>query len=160
MLEQRHFLADHNLLYTDKLTMAHGVEARVPFLDPDLVSFVNSLPPRVKQRRGIGKWLLKQVLSDYLPAEIVHRSKTGFGAPLRQWVRKDLVPVIDSLLSQQELSRRGVFHAANARRLIEWDRAGRVDASYTVYAMLCMELWFRTFLDPAQPTEIVDLPGL
>lgn len=160
LLEQRHFLADHNLLYTDKLTMAHGVEGRVPFLDPNLVTFVNSLPPNIKQRRGVGKWLLKQVLSRYLPRDIVHRPKTGFGAPLRQWVRSDLVPVIDEVLSPRGLTRRGVFQATNARNLIESDRAGHVDASYTVYAMLCMELWFRTFLDPAHPAEISHLPGL
>ncbi|MCZ8132994.1 MAG: asparagine synthase (glutamine-hydrolyzing) [Steroidobacteraceae bacterium] len=159
LLEQRFFLSDHNLLYTDKLSMAHGVEARVPFLDLDLVAYANSLPPAVKQRHGVGKWVLKRAMEPYLPRDVIYRPKTGFGAPLRQWVRRDLVTTIDEVLSPAALARRGVFEPRNARALIEADRAGAIDASYTVFAMLGIELWARTFLDPPQPTMLEELPG-
>jgi asparagine synthase (glutamine-hydrolysing) len=79
-LEQKYFLVDHNFNYTDKTSMASGVEVRVPFLDPDLVSFANSLPTNLKYRGRHGKWILKQSLSGILPDAVLKRKKTGFGA--------------------------------------------------------------------------------
>ena len=98
-LEQRFFLADHNLLYTDKMSMAAGVEVRVPFLDNDLVRLANALPAHVKQRGRHGKWVLKKAIERYLPSEIVHRPKAGFGAPLRRWLQHDLRELVDDTLS-------------------------------------------------------------
>jgi asparagine synthase (glutamine-hydrolysing) len=160
LLEQRFFLADHNLLYSDKLSMAEGVEARVPFLDLDLVAFANGLPPGIKQRGGVGKWPLKKALEPYLPADVIYRPKTGFGAPLRGWLKGALVPLIDDVLSPRGLNERGVFDATRARALIEADRAGRIDASYTVFAMLSLELWCRTFVDSKVPRALSSLPGM
>jgi asparagine synthase (glutamine-hydrolysing) len=79
-LEQRFFLADHNLLYTDKMSMAAGVEVRVPFLDLDLVDFAARIPARFKQRGSQGKWALKKAMEPHLPREVIYRPKTGFGA--------------------------------------------------------------------------------
>jgi asparagine synthase (glutamine-hydrolysing) len=160
LLEQRFFLADHNLLYTDKLSMAAGVEARVPFLDLDLVAFANGLPPGIKQRGGVGKWPLKKALEPYLPRDVIYRPKTGFGAPLRGWIRGALAPLIDELLSERAIASRGLFNAANVRALVNADRTGRVDASYTIFAMLSIELWCRSFVDPRVPRELSILPGL
>ena len=106
-LEQRFFLADHNLLYTDKMSMAAGVEVRVPFLDNDLVRLANALPARFKQRGREGKWVLKKAMEPYLPREVFYRPKTGFGAPLRQWLRHELKELVDDTLS--------ACHAAEAR---------------------------------------------
>jgi asparagine synthase (glutamine-hydrolysing) len=159
-LEQRFFLADHNLLYTDKLSMASGVEVRVPFLDLDLVAYANQIPSSVKQRGAVGKWVLKKAMEPFLPHDVIYRPKTGFGAPLRSWVRCDLVPVIDKVLSESALRRRGVFAPTVARALIESDRAGHTDAAYTVFSMLCIELWMQIFLDHSEPAPIDELPGM
>jgi asparagine synthase (glutamine-hydrolysing) len=148
-LEQRFFLADHNLLYTDKMSMAAGVEARVPFLDNDLVRLANALPARFKQKGTTGKWILKQAMRDHLPHDVIHRAKTGFGAPLRQWLRRELAELVDDTLSAAALRRRGLFHPASVSQLITDDRAGRVDAAYTVLGLVCIEIWCRTFLDVA-----------
>jgi asparagine synthase (glutamine-hydrolysing) len=83
-LEQRFFLADHNLLYTDKMSMAAGVEVRVPFLDIELVEFSSRIPDNMKQRGKVGKWVLKKAMENMLPHDIVYRPKTGFGVPLRR----------------------------------------------------------------------------
>ncbi len=85
-LEGKFFLTDHNLNYVDKVSMAHGVEVRVPLLDPELMSLVARLPLRYKQRGRVGKWVLRKAMEPYLPREIRYRSKTGFGAPLRHWL--------------------------------------------------------------------------
>jgi asparagine synthase (glutamine-hydrolysing) len=146
-LEQRFFLADHNLLYTDKMSMAAGVEVRVPFLDNDLVALANGLPHDVKQRGRRGKWVLKKAIAPYLPRTVVHRRKVGFGAPLRRWLRGDIRELVDDTLSPAALRNRGLFDPAAVTRLVDDDRAGRVDAAYTVLALMCIEIWCRYFLD-------------
>lgn len=72
-LEQRFFLADHNLIYTDKMSMAVGVEVRVPFLDSDVVNFAARVPITCKQRGPVGKWVLKKAMEPYLPHEVIYR---------------------------------------------------------------------------------------
>ena len=146
-LEQRFFLADHNLLYTDKMSMAAGVEVRVPFLDNDLVRLANALPAHVKQRGRHGKWVLKKAIERHLPHEIVHRPKAGFGAPLRRWLQHDLRELVDDTLSVATVDRRGLFDPAAVATLIADDRAGRVDAAYTILGLMCIEIWCRHFLD-------------
>jgi asparagine synthase (glutamine-hydrolysing) len=146
-LEQQFFLADHNLIYTDKMAMATGVEVRVPFLDLDLVAFARTLPDSLKFRAGTTKWVLRQAMQPDLPREILHRSKAGFGAPLRRWLQADLRDLLEELLSPTSLRARGLFDPAAVRRLIIANDTGRLDASYTLLSLMCIELWFRHFLD-------------
>lgn len=146
-LEQRFFLADHNLVYTDKMSMAAGVEARVPFLDNDLVRLANSLPPELKQRGAEGKWVLKKAMEPYLPHDVIYRPKTGFGVPLRHWLRHELRELVDDVLSADTLRRRGLFDPQAVADLIADDRSGRVDAAYTILGLMCIEIWCRKFLD-------------
>lgn len=147
LLEQRFFLADHNLIYTDKMSMAAGVEVRVPFLDLDLVEFAARIPPAYKQRGSTGKWVLKKAMEPYLPHDVIYRPKTGFGAPLRRWMRHELRELLGDLLSEESLKRRGLFDSAAVQRLIFANDAGRVDASYTLLSLLCIEIWCRRFFD-------------
>ena len=146
-LEQRFFLADHNLTYTDKMSMAVGVEARVPFLDLDLVAFAAQIPVRFKQRGAEGKWVLKKAMEPYLPREVIYRPKTGFGAPLRRWMRVELRELLADVLGERSLRSRGLFNAAAVQRLIAANDQGKVDASYTLLSLICIELWCRQFID-------------
>lgn len=146
-LEQRFFLADHNLIYTDKMSMAAGVEVRVPFLDPELVDFAARIPEKMKQRGSVGKWVLKKAMEPYLPRDVIYRPKSGFGAPLRRWMRHELRELLGDLLSADSLKRRGLFEPAAVQRLIAANDAGKVDASYTLLSLLCIEIWCRAFLD-------------
>ena len=146
-LEQRFFLADHNLIYTDKMSMAAGVEVRVPFLDLELVEFAARIPAGLKQRGREGKWVLKKAMEPYLPRDVIYRPKTGFGAPLRRWMRFELRELLGDLLSAESLKRRGLFDPTAVQRLIADNDAGRVDASYTLLSLLCIEIWCRTFID-------------
>jgi asparagine synthase (glutamine-hydrolysing) len=145
-LDQRFFLADHNLNYLDKMSMAAGVEARVPFLDPELVALASRLPVVYKQRGRTGKWILRKAMQGLLPDTVISRPKTGFGAPVRRWLRNELQPWVDDLCSTQALQDRGLFDPAAVQQLIRDDRAGRIDASYTIFSIICIELWCRQFL--------------
>lgn len=146
-LDCRHFVPDHNLNYFDKMSMATGVEVRVPLLDPDLVSLAARLPIACKHHRGVGKRAFKAAMAPLLPRAVVHRPKSGFGAPVRHWLHNELRPLVDDTLSAPALKRRGLFDAAAVRQLVASDRAGQVDAAFTLLALVCVELWCQTFLD-------------
>ena len=146
-LEQRFFLADHNLTYTDKMSMAVGVEVRVPFLDEDLVDFAARIPLCLKQHGSEGKWILKKAMEPYLPHEVIYRPKSGFGAPLRRWMQHDLSELLGDLLSLDSLRRRGLFEPSAVQKLIADNDSGRVDASYTLLSLLCIEIWCRSYID-------------
>lgn len=146
-LDCRHFLADHNLNYTDKMSMAAGVEVRVPLLDPDLIDLAFQLPASLKQRGRHGKWIFKTAMQGLLPANVIWRPKTGFGAPVRSWLAGPLRPLMMDMLSADALRRGGLFDPAAVQRLMTANDAGRVDASYTLFALMCIEYWRRLFLD-------------
>jgi asparagine synthase (glutamine-hydrolysing) len=147
LLEQRYFLADHNLNYTDKMSMAAGVETRVPFLDPDLVALAARIPDSLRQKGATGKWILKKAMEPVLPHDVIYRPKTGFGVPLRAWLRGPLKPMLHELLGAESLGRRGMFRHDAVTRLIRDNEAGRSDHAYTLLALMCSELWCRQFLD-------------
>jgi asparagine synthase (glutamine-hydrolysing) len=155
-LEAKHFLPDHNLNYTDKMSMAHGVEVRVPLLDLDLVDYAVHLPPGEKQEGTHVKAAFKRAVRPYLPPEVLKRPKTGFGAPLRRWIREDLREMVRDVLSEKALRERGLFDPAAVQRLIVSNERFEIDASYIIFSLMCIEMWMRNFIDrpvlaPASP---------
>jgi asparagine synthase (glutamine-hydrolysing) len=146
-LETRHFLADHNLNYTDRAGMSAGVEVRVPLLDLDMIEFAAKIPASMKQAGNEGKSIFKQAMRGVLPHDIVYRPKSGFGAPLRRWLRHELRARVEDTLDSEVLRRRGFFEPRAVRALIDDDRQGRVDGGYTIFALMCFELWCRRFID-------------
>lgn len=146
--ELNYFLPDHNLNYTDKLSMAAGVETRVPFLDNDLVAFAARLPVNLKMHGTTTKYLLRKVMERYLPHDVIYRPKTGFGTPLREWFTSgQLAPLVERYLSEESLLSRNLFDPVAVRRLITDTNTGRVDAHYTIWSLMAIESWFRQFVD-------------
>lgn len=139
------FLTDHNLNYTDKLSMAVGVEVRVPFLDTELVEFSTNIPPHFKIKGNETKYLLKKVAEKYLPKEIIYRTKTGFGAPVRNWILNDMDDLINDYLSEEIIIKRGIFNFDKVANLIEDNKKGVIDASYSIWSLLVIESWMRQF---------------
>ena len=146
-LERRHFLTDHNLNYTDKTGMAAGVEIRVPLLDPDLIAYADTLPDDLRQRGTVGKWIFKRAMEPFLPRDVIYRPKAGFGAPLRQWLEGPLRPLVDAILAEDAIVRRGLFDAREVSKIVRATREGRIDATYSIFAILCVELWCQQFID-------------
>ena len=144
-LEQKHFLADHNLNYTDKMSMACGVEVRVPLLDKELLQFATSLPTEYKMQDGKMKYIFNEAMRGILPDEVIHRPKSGFGAPLRNWFQKD--SIILDILNSESLKNRGIFNPTMLQKIIQQQRSGKIDAAYTLFAAACIELWMQTFID-------------
>jgi asparagine synthase (glutamine-hydrolysing) len=132
------------------MSMAAGVEVRVPFLDAELVALANRLPSSLKQRGRHGKWILKRAMEPFLPRDVIYREKAGFGAPLRRWIRGELAELVADVLAPARLRDRGLFDPAAVRDLVEKNRRGEIDAAYPIFGLCCVELWCRHFVD-AQP---------
>jgi asparagine synthase (glutamine-hydrolysing) len=141
------FLPEHNLLYSDKASMAVGVEGRPPLTDHRIVEFLFTLPPQYRIHGRTQKYLLKEVAGKYLPHEIVHRPKAPFGAPLRSWVKGPLAPMVSDVLSEESVKRRGLYNPTFVSMLIKRDRDGMEDNGLMIWTLLTNEIWFRTFFD-------------
>lgn len=147
--DMKFFLADHNLNYTDKMSMAHGVEVRVPFLDLELVEFACKLPVRLKMKGREAKYLLKKVAERYLPKEVIYRPKTGFGAPVRSWiVNGDLQPLVDRILNQENVAFTSIFSTESIIKLMNDTKSGRYDGAYTIWSLLAIDSWLTQFASP------------
>lgn len=144
-LDRAHFLADHNLNYTDKMAMACGIEVRVPFLDPDLTAFSERLSDDQKLRGGEAKHVLRQALRGHLPQEILSRPKAGFGLPLRKLLHGVYGERLRELARSGRLDATGLFSGDGVIALLEADRRGEIDAAYPLLAVLCLESWVRQF---------------
>jgi asparagine synthase (glutamine-hydrolysing) len=151
-LDQHHFLADHNLNYTDKTGMARGVEIRVPFLDREMITWAAQVPNSAKIRGGVTKWVLRKAMEPYLPHDVIYRPKAGFGVPLRSWLRNELRPMLEDLLSPETIAKRGLFDMQAVSQLHQNTIDGREDGSYSLLALMAIELWCRQFVDMSHIT--------
>jgi asparagine synthase (glutamine-hydrolysing) len=145
-LDVRTTLPDDLLLFNDKMTMAHSLEMRVPFLDLDLVRFVESLPPSYKLRHGRRKYLHKQALAAWLPAEVIHRKKRGFATPMDEWLRRGLARAARELFHEQDAGVRRFFDLGVVDRLVCEHERGREARQLQLFALLSFELWYRSFI--------------
>ena len=146
--EFRTIFPDQVLTYGDRLSMAHSLEVRTAYLDTDLVTFVASLPGRMKIVGGDTKHLLKQVARRYFPAEMVDRPKEGFLMPVTQWFQNDLQEYVRQTLSPARLARHGLFQAAAVDAIV--DRLYRPGSDYhdvnRVLALVVFQEWYELYL--------------
>ncbi len=140
------YLAGQTLVKMDRATMACGVEARAPFLDPELVALVCAMPPSLKLRRWKTKYVLKRALAGRLPDAILERRKQGFGVPIAQWLRGPLRPVLEQTLHPDRLRRVGLFAPQAVTRLVADHLAGRSDHRKVLWQLLVFELWRDAYL--------------
>ncbi len=154
-------LPDDLLLLTDKMSMAVSLECRVPLLDHELVEMAAAMPAAIKVKGGRLKHLMKQALSDLLPAEILDRQKRGFGTPMGAWLKTDLAPVLDRLLSPEVVRSRGLFRDGVVTRLVRDHRANRFDGTDILLALMNLEIWSRIYLDGRDAEDVAsELKGL
>jgi len=139
----KYFLGDHNFNYSDKASMMHGVELRVPFLDLELVELSTRIPPAMKVKKGISKYLLKKVAERYLPNEIIYRSKTGFGAPIRNWMMSTYKQEFNNKLNA--LQKNKLFDSKSITELYEANQSNKVDGSYILLELIAMNAWMLAY---------------
>jgi asparagine synthase (glutamine-hydrolysing) len=141
-LNARTYLLDDLLPKMDRMTMAHGLEARSPLLDRPLMEYVAGLPDSLKRRGAKGKIVLKAAVSDLLPEPILARPKQGFGVPLAEWFRKDLRSLVqETLVEKPRLSR--WLRPAAVKRLFDEHLSRRFDRGHQLWTLLTLETWLR-----------------
>jgi len=145
------YLVDDILTKVDKMSMAVSLEARVPLLDHKLLEFAATVPSSLKLKNGRGKYLLRRLLERRVPASIVDRPKQGFEAPIGDWLRGPLAPMVDALLGDGQLKNRGVFDDRAVQTMWREHRDGVRDHRHRLWSLVMLELWFRQFVDSARP---------
>ncbi|HEV7882060.1 MAG TPA: asparagine synthase (glutamine-hydrolyzing) [Solirubrobacteraceae bacterium] len=135
------YLADDLLTKTDRMSMLHSVEVRVPFLDPVVAELALALPTSAKVRGLAKKRLLRAVASTLLPRQVARGAKRGFSIPMAAWLRGELLPMARDLLAPDALRRGGVLEPAPVTRLLDEHVARRDDHSRALWGMLCFVLW-------------------
>ncbi|HOB74533.1 MAG TPA: asparagine synthase (glutamine-hydrolyzing) [Phycisphaerae bacterium] len=143
--DQKTYLPDDILVKVDRMSMKNSLELRVPFLDHTVVEFANRAPGRYKLRHGTGKYLLKKMLADYLPEDLLHRPKQGFGIPIRNWFRGTLNGFVREMLTGRDVRLAAWLEPAAVERVLKDHERGGRDLSERVWTLLMLELWCRTF---------------
>jgi asparagine synthase (glutamine-hydrolysing) len=141
------WLVDDLLIKGDRMSMASGVEARVPFLDHPLVEYAASLPPAYKARGTRTKILLKKLAERYIPRETIYRRKVGFTVPLTPWFQGPLSRFVREILLGERALGRGYFKPEALVRLVNDHLVGRVDRGRSLWTLLSLEIWHRLFVD-------------
>jgi asparagine synthase (glutamine-hydrolysing) len=138
-LQQR--LPELLLMRLDKLTMANSIEGREPFLDHGLVEFALALPPRMKFRDGVGKWILRAAMRGILPDEIIDRPKQGFGTPMEEWLRGPFGAQAHAAVRGSSLRERGLLNYEEIDRMFAAHRRGRGDWSKHLWNLYTVSVW-------------------
>jgi asparagine synthase (glutamine-hydrolysing) len=140
-------LPEHSLMLTDRMTMAHGLEARSPFLDYKLVEYLARFPARIKVQNGRPKYLLRKLAAEYLPDSIVHRDKQGFMFPIAYWFRTDLFPFIQEFLTNSYFVKEGLFKRETIQGLLDEHRSNRFDHHVRLWMLLNLEIWYQIYIE-------------
>lgn len=140
--DQQFDLLALNLAYSDKMSMMVGVEARVPFLDFELVKLMNSLPADMKIKGNTQKYILKKVMEGKLPNEVIYRSKAGFALPIRSWFKEEN-SFVKYYFNRERLGKQDIFNVEEIMALYQEQLLGIKDNSYILFAILCQQIWLQ-----------------
>lgn len=148
-LDSKSYLPGDILTKVDRMSMAVSLEARTPLLDHKLIEFVTRIPASLKLHAGETKYIFKRAIADFVPSEILHRSKQGFGLPIQQWINEQLREQIRSTLTDNRARGRGYVEQDYVAQLLAEHERGRRDHSASLWALFMLELWHRIFIDDA-----------
>jgi asparagine synthase (glutamine-hydrolysing) len=140
-------LPEHSLMMTDRMTMAHGLEARSPFLDHKLVEYLAKVPSRIKVQHGQPKHLMRKLAKEYLPGSIVNRQKQGFMFPIAYWFRTSLFPFINTALTNSYFVKAGLFQKETIEHMLHEHRSNQVDHHVRLWMLLNLELWHQLYIE-------------
>ena len=144
--DAKFWLPDDLLLKMDKVSMAHSLEARIPFLDHKLVELAWRLAGRMKYRGSISKYILRQAAEEFLPAVIRKRAKHAFDLPLKRWLGQDLFDFSQELILEMEFIKKGWLNRKYILQMLRDQKNGRYDYSLQIFALMTLSLWENIYL--------------
>jgi asparagine synthase (glutamine-hydrolysing) len=146
-VDTRFYLPNDMLVKVDRMSMAHGLEVRVPFLDYRLVEFAARVPPGLKLKRFFHKkYLLKASLAGKVPEAILRRKKEGFNVPKARWLKQELRPFVCDHLARSRLQEMGFVDGQMVEKLLQEHFSGRLDNSHKIWCLLTLSLWWQQFM--------------
>ena len=156
-LDSKTYLPGDILTKVDRMSMAVSLEARAPLLDHKLIEFVTRLPASLKMHGLEGKHIFKRAISDFVPAEILHRPKQGFGVPIQQWINEQLRERIRDTLTDARARGRGFIEPRYVQLMLDEHGRGRRDHSTQLWALFMLELWHRSVVE--RPKDVAVTVG-
>ncbi len=158
--DQRYYLADDILYKVDRMSMAHSLEARPPFLDPRIVDFAASLPEQFKLKGSQSKYVLRRLMQDKLPPGVLRRPKIGFDIPVHDWFRSVLRPMLLDTLSENSIRDTGLFNWNAIQQLLSEHLERKANLGYHLWGLMVLLLWIKQWnvglgSSEATPSEAV-----
>jgi asparagine synthase (glutamine-hydrolysing) len=147
------YLADNILTKIDAMSMLDSLEARVPYLDNEVVALALAIPSRLKLKGGVRKWILKKAFAGRLPESILQRGKEGFSMPMKNWLQGEWNALMHELLCAENLARDGLFDARYVDRLMREHESHARNNSHILWALMVFQLWRDRFATPAVPPQ-------
>ena len=138
---------DHGLVVTDRMSMAHSLEVRSPFMDHQVVEYAARIPSRLKIKGTRLKYVLRKVAEHHLPPELTWRRKQGFGFPLGHWMRRDLLRFIRNLFRESRFVEARIFDRNYMDLLLDEHASGKVDHNYRLWLLANLEIWYRLYFE-------------
>jgi asparagine synthase (glutamine-hydrolysing) len=149
-------LPDHPVMIQDRMTMAHGLEARSPFMDHEVAQFAARLPSRLKVRGRALRYAQVQLAKRYLPPELLRRKKQGFSSALPYLLKDELDVLYRAFLERSALAHEGLLRQEGIHRLLAEHRSGRADHGNRLWLLLNSDVWFRMLIEGDSPTRMVE----
>jgi asparagine synthase (glutamine-hydrolysing) len=144
--EYKTYMSDDILQKVDRATMSTSLEGREPFLDQRIVEFAAKLPSSYKYRDGVGKFMLKEIVHQYVPREMMERPKMGFGVPLESWLKNELKDMLIDGVNEQVLKQQGVFNVKETMHLRNEYLAGKPIEFQRLHYLFLFQLWYKKWL--------------
>jgi asparagine synthase (glutamine-hydrolysing) len=141
-VDQRELLANQVLPFMDRLSMAHSIEVRSPFLDHRIIELANRLPGNLKIKDGVNKYVHKLAVEPLLPQDLLARPKEGFVQPIYSWMRSSLRPWVEQTLSSDRIKRHGILRPEMVAGILADHYSGRSDRSAQIWNLLCFQIWY------------------
>ncbi len=149
-------LMDHQLPIVDKMSMAHSLEVRNPFLDHRVAEYAMRIPSDLHLKARRIKYVTRKLGERYLPRDLLYRPKQGFGFPLAQWLRAELRPLLQAVIDESRLVREGIFERDEMQRLLDEHVGGQIDHNYRLWMLFNLEIFYRHHIEEESVEELED----
>jgi asparagine synthase (glutamine-hydrolysing) len=141
------FLPNNLLTYGDAMSMANAFEVRFPLIDHRIIEFITSVSTEYRIKNGQTKYLMKKILKDKIPDQILNKPKLGLNPPMGIWLKKDLKNLVHEYLSKESINKRGLFNYEYIKQLIDENESNKKDRSLFIWSLIVLEKWFRNNID-------------
>jgi asparagine synthase (glutamine-hydrolysing) len=155
-VDQQYFLPDDILYKCDRMSMAHSLEVRPPFLDHRIVEFASSLPSALKIRGRSTKHVLRMLVRQKLPRAILQRPKEGLDIPAHEWVRGPLRPLVEDVLGARSVQKAGLFSPTPINDIVQRHLSRKENLGYHIWGLLTLHLWMKRWKVEPEVTPDAD----